>query len=135
MRAKTHRLGWAAWLLAGCAAAPTAVAPAFHGVWVNSDSRVRSWIEIEAHRVVSFGLTQSDGHCVASAIDIVGKDRVMASVSSLGEGPMSMELQGGALLITGRYATQRFAPAPRESICRGPGGAYLPGAPYPAPGH
>jgi hypothetical protein len=131
MRATAPVLGSIAWLLVGCAAAPKAVAPGFHGVWVNADPRVASWVEIEAHRVVSFGLTPSNGRCAASAIDIVAKDRVMAPVSSLGEGPMSMRFEGGALVITGKYATQRFARASREEICRQSGGAYLPGAPYP----
>ena len=130
-RTKTYVAGSAVLLLAACAATPKAVAPPFYGVWVNEDSRLRSWVEIEAHRVVSFGLTPSNGRCVASAIDIVAKDRVIAPVSSLGEGPMSLRLQGGALVITGNHATQTFMASSRDSICRGPGGAYAPGAPYP----
>jgi hypothetical protein len=43
---------------------------------------------------------------------------------------MSLRLNGGALVITSKYATQRFVPASRESICQD-GGKYLPGAPYP----
>jgi hypothetical protein len=126
--AAAHVFGLIALLLAGCAAAPPAVAPRFYGVWVNKDSRLHSWLEIEAHRVVNFGLT---GRCVASAIDIVAKDRVIAPVSSLGEGPMSLRLDGGALMITGKYATQAYVASSRASICQGPGGAYAPGAPYP----
>jgi hypothetical protein len=130
-RAKTHLIGSVALLLAGCAATPKALAPPFYGVWVNADSRLQSWLEIEAHRVVNFGLTQSNGRCVSSTIDIVAKDRVVAPVSSLGEGRMSLRLDGGALVIKGNYATQRYVVSSRESICRGSGGAYAPGAPYP----
>jgi hypothetical protein len=130
-KGKTLLLGAVAVLLAGCAATPKAVAPPFYGVWVNEDSRLHSWLEIEAHRVNSFGLTQSNGRCVASAIDIVAKDRVVAPVSALGEGPMSLRLEGGALVIKGNYATQRYVASSRESICRGSGAAYAPGAPYP----
>lgn len=128
---RTHVLGLMVLALAGCAGTPKAVAPPFYGVWVNEDSRLHSWVEIEAHRVVSYGLTQSNGRCVASAIDIVAKDRVVAPVSSLGEGPMSLRLDAGALVITGKYATQRYVASSRESICRGSGSAYAPGAPYP----
>jgi hypothetical protein len=130
-RAAAHVFGPVALLLAGCAATPTAVAPRFHGVWANEDSRLHSWLEIETHRVVSFGLTQSNGRCVASAIDIVAKDRVIAPVSSLGQGPMSLRLDGGALVITGKYATQTYVASSRASICQGSGGAYAAGAPYP----
>jgi hypothetical protein len=130
-RGKTFVLGSVALLLAGCAATPTAVAPQFYGVWVNEDSRLRSWVEIEAHHVVSFGLTQSNGHCVASVIDIVAKDRLIAPISSLGEGPMSLRLEGGKLVITGNYATQAYVVSSRETICRRLGGTYAPGAPYP----
>jgi hypothetical protein len=117
-------------LLAGCATAPKAVAPGFYGVWVNADSKVHSWLEIDAHRVANFGFTQTNGRCATTAIDIVAKDRVMVPVSFLGSGPMSLRLDGGALVITGNYATQRYVPATRESICLALGGAYLPGAPY-----
>jgi hypothetical protein len=130
-RATAQVLGSVALLFAGCAATPKMVAPRFYGVWVNEDSRLHSWLEIEAHRVVNFGLTQSNGRCVASAIDIVLKDRVIAPVSPLGEGPMSLRLEGGALVITGKYAMQRYVATSRASICQGPGGAYAPGAPYP----
>jgi hypothetical protein len=130
-REKTHTLALVALVLAGCAGTPKAVAPPFYGVWVNEDSRLHSWVEIEAHRVVNYGLTQSNGRCVASDIDIVAKDRMVAPVSSLGEGPMSLRLDAGALVIKGNYAIQRYVASSRESICRGPGGAYAPGAPYP----
>jgi hypothetical protein len=126
-----HVFGPVVLLLAGCAATPTTVAPQFQGVWVNKDSRLHGWLEIEAHRVVSFGLPQSNGRCVASAIDIVAKDRVVAPVSSLGEGPMSLRLDGGVLVIAGKYATQTYVASSRASICQGSGGAYAPGAPYP----
>jgi hypothetical protein len=117
-------------LLAGCATAPKAVAPGFYGVWVNEDSKVHSWLEIEAHRVANFGFTQPNGRCATTAIDIVAKDRVMVPVSFLGSGPMSLRLDGSVLVITGNYATQRFVPASREAICQGLGHTYLPGAPY-----
>jgi hypothetical protein len=130
-KAAAHVFGLVALLLAGCAAAPPAAAPRFYGVWVNKDSRLHSWLEIEAHRVVNFGLAQSNGRCVSSAIDIVAKDRVIAPVSPLGEGPMSLRLDGGALVITGKYATQTYVASSRASICQGSGGAYAPGAPYP----
>ena len=117
-------------VLAGCATAPKAVAPGFYGVWVNADSSAHSWLEIEAQRVANFGFTQPNGRCATTAIDIVAKDRVIVPVSFLGSGPMSLRLEGGALVITGNYATQRYVPAKRESICRRSGGKYLPGAPY-----
>jgi hypothetical protein len=97
---------------------------------MSEDSKVHSWLEIEAHSVANFGFTQPNGRCVTTAIDIVAKDRVMVPVSFLGSGPMSLRLDGRALVITGNYATQRYVPASREAICQGLGGAYLPGAPY-----
>jgi hypothetical protein len=128
-RANAGLLGSVALLLGGCAAAPKAVAPGFYGVWVSADSGIHSWLQIEPHRVVNFGFTQSSGRCATTAIDIVAKDRVIVPVSSLGSGQMSLRLEGGVLVITGNYATQRYVPASRESICRESGGTYLPGAP------
>ena len=126
-------IGWAAAVvvlaLAGCAGTPVAVAPRFNGAWVNVDSGMHSWLQIEPHHVVSFGLFQSNGRCVATDIEILAKDRLNVPVSSLGTGEMSLRLNGGALVITSKYATQRFVPAPRESICQ-VGGKYLPGAPF-----
>jgi hypothetical protein len=116
--------------LAGCAGTPVAVAPRFNGAWVNADSGMHSWLQIEPHHVISFGLFQSNGRCVATDIEILAKDRLNVPVSSLGTGEMSLRLNGGALVITSKYATQRFVPASRESICQ-VGGKYLPGAPYP----
>jgi len=131
------RLGWVmvgvGMALAGCASAPVAVAPRFYGAWVNTDSAMHSWLQIEAHRVVSLGLFQSNGRCVATDIEIVGKDRLNVPVSSLGTGEMSLRSTAGTLVITGKYATQRFVPTSRESICQ-IGGKYLPGAPYPKQG-
>jgi hypothetical protein len=118
-------------MIAGCASAPLNVAPRFYGAWVNSDPGSHSWLEVEAHRVVSFGLTPSNGRCAASAIDIVAKDRVTVPVSSLGSGDMTLRLEGRTLVVTGKFATQRFVQSSRESICRLPSGTYLPGAPYP----
>jgi hypothetical protein len=127
--------GWVvfgvAMALAGCASGPKAVAPRLYGVWVNTASGPHNWIEIEAHRVVSFAVTQSNGRCAATDIDIVAKDRVSVPVSALGSGELSLRLDGRVLVVAGKYATQRYQPASRESICQGPGGSYFPGAPYP----
>jgi len=131
-----NRCGWmvaAVMALSGCAGRPAALAPRFYGVWVNTDAGMHSWLQIEAHRMVSFGLFQSNGHCVASDIDILANDRLSVPVSSLGSGDMSMRLNGGALVVAGKNATQRFMPTSRESICQ-VGGKYLPGAPYPKQG-
>ena len=133
-RQKPYVVGMLVLLLAGCAATPATVAPRFNGVWVNADLRVHSWLEVEAQRVVNFGFIQAEGHCAATSIDIVARDRVIVPVSALGSGPMSLRLDADALVITGKYATQRYVRASRESICRGSGGAYVPGAPYSKPG-
>jgi hypothetical protein len=130
--------GRSAWVLvgvlalAGCASAPTtskAVAPRFVGVWANADSGP-SWVEIQSHSVVSFGVTQSNGRCASAAADILAKNRVNVPVSALGNGEMSLKLDGRTLVVTGRFGTQRYLPSSRESICQGPSGKYLPGAPY-----
>src|ERR1700689_1128516 len=123
-RAKGCMLGFAAFLLAGCAGMPT-IAPKFNGVWVTT-SGSPSWVEVQAHSVVSFGLTLSNGHCAATPIEILSKDRVDAPVSAIGNGRMFLKLDGGALVISGKLATTRFVPASRESICLGRGGAYAP---------
>jgi hypothetical protein len=135
--ARSLGLGWAVagvLLLAGCAAAPPnskPLAPKFYGVWASADSKTQSWLEIEAHRAVNYGVT---GRCIATPIDIVAKDRVSVPISALGSGPMTLRLEGSVLVIAGKYATQRFVPALRESICRQSNGTYLPGAPHPASG-
>lgn len=121
--------GFAALLLAGCAGTPT-MAPKFNGVWVTN-SGSPSWVEVQAHSVVSFGLTLSNGHCAATPIEILAKDRVDAPVSAIGNGPMSLKLDGGALVISGKFGVTRFVPAPREAICLQRSGVYAPGAPYP----
>lgn len=117
-------------LLAGCAGSPPAVAPRFNGSWVNADSSLHSWLQIEPHHVISFGLFQSNGHCVATDTEILSKDRLSVPVSSLGTGEMSLKMTQGALVVTSKYATQRFVPTARESICL-VNGKYLPGAPFP----
>jgi hypothetical protein len=129
-RAMACVIGAVVVLIAGCGSTPLNVAPRFYGAWVNADPRSNSWLEVEAHRVVSFGLTPSNGRCAATAIDIVAKDRVTVPVSSLGSGDMTLRLDGRALVVTGKFATQRFVQSSRESICQLPGGTYLPGAPY-----
>jgi hypothetical protein len=116
-------------LLAGCAGTPT-MAPKFNGVWVTT-SGSPSWVEVQTNRVVSFGLTLSNGQCAATPIEILAKDRVDAPVSAIGNGPMLLKLDGGTLVISGKFGTTRFVPASRESICLQRGGAYAPGAPYP----
>jgi hypothetical protein len=128
-RTKGSMFGFVVFLVAGCAGMPT-IAPKFNGVWVTT-SESTSWVEVQAHSVVSFGLTLSNGHCAATPIEILARDRVDAPVSAIGNGPMSLKLDGGALVIKGKLATTRFVPAPRESICLGRGGVYAPGAPYP----
>jgi hypothetical protein len=128
-RVKGWMLGVVAFLLVGCAGMPT-MAPKFNGVWVTTPEST-SWVEIQAQSVVSFGLTLSSGHCAATAIEILAKDRVDAPVSAIGNGPMMVKLDGGALVISGKLGTTRLVPATRESICLGRGGGYAPGAPYP----
>lgn len=129
MRAKGWMVGFVASLLAGCAGMPT-MAPKFNGVWVTT-SGSPSWVEVQAHSVVSFGLTLSNGHCAATPMEIFTKDRVDAPVSAIGNGPMLLKLDGGALVISGKLGTTRLVPATRESICLGRGGVYAPEAPYP----
>src|SRR5580700_2881833 len=128
-RRKAWMLRFAGFLLAGCAGVPT-MAPKFNGVWVTS-SGSPSWVEIQAHSVVSFGLTLSNGHCASTPIEILATNRVDAPVSAIGNGPMSLKLDGSMLVISGKLGTTRFVPATRESICLGRGGVYAPGAPYP----
>jgi len=127
---KRVMLGLLGCALAGCASAPKAMTPGFYGVWANADSNVHSWVEIQAHHMVSFGVTQSNGSCVSTDIDIVAKNKVSAPVSALGNGEMVLKLDGRVLVITGNYGAQRFVPSSRASICQGSGGKYLPGAPY-----
>jgi hypothetical protein len=122
-------LGLVAFVVAGCAGMPT-MAPKFNGVWVTTSVNP-SWVEVQANSVVSFGLTLSNGHCAATSFEIVSKDRVDAPVSAIGNGPMTLKLEGGDLVIGGKLGTTRFVRAARESICLGRGGVYAPGAPYP----
>ncbi|MDR5725882.1 MAG: hypothetical protein RB191_00275 [Terriglobia bacterium] len=127
-RVKRAMLGLVAFAVGGCAGMPT-MAQKFNGVWVTTSADL-SWVEVQSQSVVSFGLLSS-GHCAATSFEIVSKDRVDAPVSAIGNGPMLLKLDGGALLIGGKLGTTRFVPATRESICLGRGGVYAPGAPYP----
>jgi hypothetical protein len=128
-RLKGTTLGLVVFVAAGCAGMPT-MAPKFNGVWVTTSADL-SWVEVQANSVVSFGLTLSNGHCAATSFEIVSKDRVDAPVSAIGNGPMTLKLEGGDLVIGGKLGTTRFVRAARESICLGRGGVYAPGAPYP----
>jgi hypothetical protein len=110
------------------------LAPRFYGVWSSTGSG-NSWLEIDASRFVSFGVTKSNGRCAAIRADTVARDRVVLPVSSLGVGPMLLSLDGSKLVVAGQYGSQRFVRASRETICREAAGTYLPGAPYPKPGN
>ena len=120
-------------LLVACASRPPnsrPLAPRFYGAW-SSIGTGKNWLEIDATRFVSFGVTQSNGRCAAIRADTVARDRVVLPVSSLGVGPMLLSLDGADLVVAGQYGSQRFARASREAICRDARGTYLPGAPYP----
>jgi hypothetical protein len=120
--------------LAGCAASGAnskPVAPRFYGIWSNTDATSRNWLEIDSKHIVGYGSTQLNARCSLIPIDVAARDRVVLPVSSIGAGPMSLTLNGTALVMTGKYATQRFVPSSREAICLGSGAKYLPGAPYP----
>ena len=126
-------MGAVASLLVACASGPPnskPLAPRFHGAW-SSPGASNNWLEIDAGHFVSFGVTPSNGRCVAIRADTVARDRVILPVSSLGVGPMALSMDGAVLVIVGKYGTQRFVRTSREAICRESGGNYLPGAPYP----
>jgi hypothetical protein len=121
-------------LLVGCAASALnskPLAPRFYGIWSNTDANVNNWLEIDAKHVVGYGSTQLNGRCNLIPIDVASRDRVILPVSAIGAGQMSLTVDGNILVMTGKYATQRFVSVSREAICRGSGGKYLPGAPYP----
>jgi hypothetical protein len=121
-------------LVAGCSSGglkAKSLAPRFYGIWSNTETSNNSWFEIDATHTVGYGSTQLNGRCTVIPIDVAARDRVILPVSSIGAGQMSLTLDGTALVVAGKYATQRYVPTSREAICRGPGGKYLPGAPYP----
>jgi hypothetical protein len=128
MRIPRFQVMAACFMLTACSSAPIAVAPQFNGVWVTEGGK--RWVEIQGHTFVSYGINPSNGHCAPTQVDVVAKDRVEAPVSALGNGPMSLKMDAGSLVITGNFGTQRFLQASRQSICLGPGGKYAPGAPY-----
>jgi hypothetical protein len=133
-KAKTYVIGSVVLSLAGCAAVPLnsqPVAPQFHGIWRSTNTSIYNWLEIDAYNVVTFGLTEWDGRCIPTAVEIAAPDRVILHVDSVGLGQMSIALNGTVLLITGKHATEGYVQTSRADICRGSGGTYLPGAPYP----
>jgi hypothetical protein len=133
-KAKRYVIGSTVLLLAGCAASglnSKPVAPRFYGIWSNTDANSNNWLEIDAKHIVGYGSTQLNARCMVIPIDVAARDRIVLPVSSIGAGQMSLTLNGTALVMTGKYATQRFVAVSREAICRGSGGKYLPGAPYP----
>jgi hypothetical protein len=136
-RVRPYAIGIAV-LLAGCAAGALnskPVAARFYGIWSYTDASNYNWLEIDAKRIVGYGSTQLNTRCTVIPIDVAAKDRVILPVSSIGAGPMTMTLNGAVLVMAGKYATQRYVPSSREAICRGTGGKYLPGAPYPIGSH
>jgi hypothetical protein len=133
-RAKFYAIGSLAVVLAGCASGALnsrPLAPRFYGIWSNSDASNYNWLEIDAKHIVGYGSTQLNGRCTVIPIDVAARDRVILPVSSIGAGQMSLTLNGAVLVLAGKYATQRYVASAREAICRGSGGKYLPGAPYP----
>jgi len=121
-------------LIGGCAAVPLnsqAVAPRFYGVWANSNAAIYNWLEIDAHRVVSYGVALGSGACEATTVE-AGADRIVLPVGGIGLAPLA--LHADLLVIAGAHATERYTAASRADICRGSDGLYLAGAPYPAPG-
>jgi hypothetical protein len=133
-KTKLYVFGSMVLLLAGCAAAglnSKPVAPRFYGIWSNTDANANNWLEIDAKHIVGYGSTQLNGRCNLIPIDVASRDRVILPVSAIGAGQMSLTLDGTILVMTGKYGTQRFVSASREAICRGSGGKYLSGAPYP----
>jgi hypothetical protein len=133
-KVKCYAIGSTLLLLAGCAAPGLNSKPVglrFYGVWSTTDANSSNWLEIDAKHVVGYGSTQLNARCTVIPIDVAARDRIVLPVSSIGAGQMQLTLSGTALVMTGKYATQRFLPASREAICRGSGGKYLPGAPYP----
>ena len=133
-RARPYAIASTVVLLAGCAAGALnskPLAPRFYGIWSNGDTSIYNWLEIDAKHIAGYGSTQLNGRCSLIPIDVAARDRVIFPVSSIGAGPMSMTLNGNGLVLAGKYATQRYVPSSREAICRGSGGTYLPGAPYP----
>jgi hypothetical protein len=133
-KAGHYVIGSVALLLAACAASglnSKPVAPRFYGVWSYADAGTTNWLEIDAKHIVGYGSTQLNARCAVIPIDVVARDRVVLPVSSIGAGQMSLTLNGTALVLTGKYATQRYMPATREAICLSSAGKYLPGAPYP----
>ena len=121
-------------LLSGCAAGglnSKPVAPRFYGIWSYADAGTTNWLEIDAKHIVGYGSTQLNARCTVIPIDVAARDRIVLPVSSIGAGTMSLTLNGTALVLTGKYATQRYMPVSREAICLGSGAKYLPGAPYP----
>jgi|HubBroStandDraft_5_1064220.scaffolds.fasta_scaffold151889_2 hypothetical protein len=133
-KARRYVIGSMALLIAGCAASglnSKPVAPRFYGIWSYADAGTINWLEIDAKHIVGYGSTQLNARCTVIPIDVAARDRIVLPVSSIGAGPMSLTLNGTALVLTGKYATQRYAPVSRDTICRGSAGKYLPGAPYP----
>jgi hypothetical protein len=131
--ARAYAIGSIIGLLAGCAAGALnskPLAPRFYGIWSNSDTSIYNWLDIDAKHIVGYG-TQLNGRCSVIPIDVEAGNRVILPVSSIGAGEMSMTLNGSVLVLAGKYSTQRYVPSSREAICRGSGGKYLPGAPYP----
>jgi hypothetical protein len=133
-KAKRYMIGSVVLLLSGCAASALnskPLAPRFYGIWSDTDASRNNWLEIDAKHIVGYGSTQLNGRCTVIPIDVAARDRVILPVSSIGAGQMSLTLDGAVLVVTGKYATQRYVSASREAICRGSGGKYFPGAPYP----
>ena len=130
---KAHWVAGVAISVAACAGGnPKPMAPPLYGVW--SDARTNNrWVEIDATHLMAFGVTQ-DGRCTATRADAATRNHVVLPVSPIGVGPMSLSVDGGALVVAGKNATQRFVRSSREAICRSSGGAYLQGAPYPKQG-
>jgi hypothetical protein len=131
LSAKAHWVTASLFLVACASGNSKPFEPRFDGVW--SDARNNHWVEVDSNQFAAFGVTP-DGRCAVTRADAVARDRVVLPVSAVGVGPMSLSLDGTALVVAGKNGAERFARASREVICRDSRGAYLPGAPYPKPG-
>jgi hypothetical protein len=118
--------------ITGCAAhplKPNHIDPKFYGTWVNTNPRYFNWWNIQADRVVNYGIALDNGKCSANAAIIMGTDKI--DVTWGNSGTVQLAMAGEELVFQAPGISAHHKRSSHEAICRRPDGSYFENAPYP----
>jgi hypothetical protein len=109
---------------------PSHIDSRFYGTWANANPRYFNWWDIQADRVINYGIALDNGKCGANVATIIGDNAVDIPFGTSGTVQLTMVGEELVFQAPGVYARhKRSSP---EAICRRPDGSYFENAPHPA---